>query len=350
MPNPGGVRRSGERDRGLSPAPAAQDNLKESHGNLVARRLAPRPMGGKAMLSRGRLPDRRPIIPPREYPLAASWAVLTAAGLALATIDRMVPGIGMGPAYIPLIVLAGWRLGPAVACGVALAAALLNVLPALPEEAALPPAVAVARAFLRLGTYAFVVFATCTLRRAYDREREAARQDALTGALNRIAFEDHAQAVLSTRRGGRHVVVMADLDGFKALNDREGHAAGDEVLRRVVAAAGATLSHGERIARLGGDEFAFLLQAETDALAAVRAEALHQSLVHALAGRGVGASMGAIVLAAGSGESLAAALRASDALMYAAKAGGKGGLRLGSLPPTVRASPEPDAAAIPMVA
>ncbi|AWV15196.1 diguanylate cyclase (GGDEF)-like protein [Methylobacterium sp. PvP062] len=302
------------------------------------------------MLSRGRLPDRRPIIPPREYPLAASWAVLTAAGLALATIDRMVPGIGMGPAYIPLIVLAGWRLGPAVACGVALAAALLNVLPALPEEAALPPAVAVARAFLRLGTYAFVVFATCTLRRAYDREREAARQDALTGALNRIAFEDHAQAVLSTRRGGRHVVVMADLDGFKALNDREGHAAGDEVLRRVVAAAGATLSHGERIARLGGDEFAFLLQAETDALAAVRAEALHQSLVHALAGRGVGASMGAIVLAAGSGESLAAALRASDALMYAAKAGGKGGLRLGSLPPTVRASPEPDAAAIPMVA
>ncbi|MFC6738086.1 GGDEF domain-containing protein [Methylobacterium tardum] len=276
------------------------------------------------MLSRGRLPDRRPIIPPREYPLAASWAVLTAAGLALATIDRMVPGIGMGPAYIPLIVLAGWRLGPAVACGVALAAALLNVLPALPEEAALPPAVAVARAFLRLGTYAFVVFATCTLRRAYDREREAARQDALTGALNRIAFEDHAQAVLSTRRGGRHVVVMADLDGFKALNDREGHAAGDEVLRRVVAAAGATLSHGERIARLGGDEFAFLLQAETDALAAVRAEALHQSLVHALAGRGVGASMGAIVLAAGSGESLAAALRASDALMYAAKAGGKG--------------------------
>jgi len=45
------------------------------------------------------------------------------------------------------------------------------------------------------------------------------------------------------------------------------------------------------VARLGGDEFAFLLQAETDAVAAVRAEALHQSLVHALAGRGVGASM-----------------------------------------------------------
>jgi len=85
--------------------------------------------------------------------------------------------------------------------------------------------------------------------------------DELTGLLNRRGFLSHLDRALAVaRRGGPHGVLMvSDLDGFKAINDRHGHLVGDQVLCQI----GALLTHNVRradiVARLGGDEFAILL-------------------------------------------------------------------------------------------
>ena len=88
-----------------------------------------------------------------------------------------------------------------------------------------------------------------------------ASHDALTGLLNRRSYELLlAQAVSRARRyGWPFALVLLDLDNFKVVNDRYGHAAGDAALRAVGAELRASLRAGDVAARLGGDEFALLV-------------------------------------------------------------------------------------------
>ncbi|HKC45684.1 MAG TPA: GGDEF domain-containing protein, partial [Burkholderiales bacterium] len=118
-----------------------------------------------------------------------------------------------------------------------------------------------------------------------------------------------------------------DCDGFKRVNDLQGHGAGDALLR----AAGATLAAGirrtDRAARIGGDEFALLLP-ETDAPACgIVLEQLRSRLRGAMDARGwpVTFSVGAAVLTRG-GTAPAKALTFADELMYRVKERGKNGL------------------------
>ncbi|MEV0158090.1 GGDEF domain-containing protein [Micromonospora sp. NPDC050686] len=93
-------------------------------------------------------------------------------------------------------------------------------------------------------------------------ERHAASHDPLTGLPNRRAFHRLAAALLTDSAGKPLIAVVLDLDDFKQVNDRYGHAAGDQVLisvaQRLSAFAGDDL-----VARLGGDEFAGLLTTPT---------------------------------------------------------------------------------------
>ncbi|MFU8854736.1 GGDEF domain-containing protein [Micromonospora sp. SL1-18] len=93
-------------------------------------------------------------------------------------------------------------------------------------------------------------------------ERHAASHDPLTGLPNRRAFYRLAAALLTDAAGQPLVAIVLDLDDFKLVNDRYGHAAGDQVLvsvaQRLSAFAGDNL-----VARLGGDEFAGLLASPT---------------------------------------------------------------------------------------
>ncbi|MCW3841268.1 GGDEF domain-containing protein [Micromonospora yasonensis] len=95
-----------------------------------------------------------------------------------------------------------------------------------------------------------------------EAERHAASHDPLTGLPNRRAFFRLAAALLTDAAGKPLVAIVLDLDGFKQVNDRYGHAAGDQVLvsmaQRLSAFAGDNL-----VARLGGDEFAGLLASPT---------------------------------------------------------------------------------------
>jgi diguanylate cyclase (GGDEF)-like protein len=101
------------------------------------------------------------------------------------------------------------------------------------------------------------------LRRERDAMEQAAYSDPLTGLANRrllLSVADH-EIARHKRAGERFTVVMLDLDGFKLLNDRFGHAAGDEMLCDVADGLTHALRSQDTIARLGGDEFCVIAPA-----------------------------------------------------------------------------------------
>jgi diguanylate cyclase (GGDEF)-like protein len=106
-----------------------------------------------------------------------------------------------------------------------------------------------------------------------------ASTDPLTGIPNRRLFLDRvAAAVDASAWGHQSVVLLVDLDGFKAVNDREGHAAGDALLIAVGAALGGTVRETDTVARLGGDEFGVLADITTGSSAELLAERLREAV------------------------------------------------------------------------
>jgi len=96
------------------------------------------------------------------------------------------------------------------------------------------------------------------LHAALDRSQHMARIDDLTGLFNRRGLYACLDELLPLARAGEIApgLLLVDLDGFKNLNDRAGHAAGDLLLRRVAETLTTTVSRSDVVARLGGDEFA----------------------------------------------------------------------------------------------
>ena len=103
--------------------------------------------------------------------------------------------------------------------------------------------------------------AVAVLSRLSARFRDEAHTDGLTGLLNRPGFAVAAarQRAMSARRAEPLALAIIDLDDFKAVNDRGGHAAGDRLLVELAGAWTATLRPGDLLARFGGDEFVLLL-------------------------------------------------------------------------------------------
>ena len=147
-----------------------------------------------------------------------------------------------------------------------------------------PGPVALTRWLITVGLVAAAAGIVHTLKLRTDdllaRLSDAARTDSLTGLLNRQAFDDQLQAALARgRRTGRPTaLIIADIDYFKAINDRSGHAAGDAALRLVAETARRTARSSDSVARIGGDEFAVILP-DTDAEGAfLFAERLRESI------------------------------------------------------------------------
>lgn len=140
------------------------------------------------------------------------------------------------------------------------------------------------------------------LRRAsedHHRLSAAALTDPLTGLPNRRAWDERLPGLLSARGNGESACLgLIDIDLFKAVNDRHGHAAGDRALRLAAAALRANLRHSDFLARLGGDEFAVLLSDISPAVAAVVVERARAAVHAALQQQGlagVTASAGVVV-------------------------------------------------------
>jgi len=108
-----------------------------------------------------------------------------------------------------------------------------------------------------------------------ERESELRHQafhDQLTGLANRALFVDRLAHALELHRRDRRplAICFLDLDGFKAVNDKLGHSAGDDLLKEASARFGEMLSGADTLARFGGDEFAVLLEDRTDAVQVAR--------------------------------------------------------------------------------
>ena len=150
-----------------------------------------------------------------------------------------------------------------------------------------------------------------------------ARSDALTGLLNRRSFDAAlaSECARAERSGEELSVVMLDIDRFKHVNDRFGHAAGDQVLRQLAVAISASIrARVDTAYRLGGDEFALLLPATTREQAAVVVDRIRSFCAVRDSRWAVGAfefSAGIVSLAAG--ESAQTLLSRSDAAMYGDK-------------------------------
>ena len=105
-------------------------------------------------------------------------------------------------------------------------------------------------------------------------------QDPLTPALNRRALMRELERIrtFSHRYGSPAALVYIDLDDFKSINDRFGHAAGDEALRAVAERLRSLMSEPDLVSRIGGDEFAVVFGQATLAGAEARARSLARSL------------------------------------------------------------------------
>jgi diguanylate cyclase (GGDEF)-like protein/PAS domain S-box-containing protein len=156
----------------------------------------------------------------------------------------------------------------------------------------------------------------------------AADTDPLTGLLNRRGWDAQTGAMIAGHRALPIAVAMIDLDHFKVLNDTEGHAAGDALLRACARAWQQRLRAADVVARIGGEEFALLLPM-CDLAAAHR---LVDRLRAAVPGQ-VTASAGITVL--GDDEELDVALARADRGLYEAKRAGRNRVT------TVPAGPEP---------
>jgi diguanylate cyclase (GGDEF)-like protein/PAS domain S-box-containing protein len=156
-----------------------------------------------------------------------------------------------------------------------------------------------------------------------------ANHDALTGLVNRRAFEERLELALAVARAEQveYALCYLDLDQFKVINDSCGHVAGDAFLRQLGRALQGVVSKRDTLARLGGDEFGVLLercqvdQAKRVAYAVLDAV---DNLCLAWDGRRfrVGISIGLVPINQDS-ESVESVLRAADAACYAAKEAGR---------------------------
>ncbi|HEV8516258.1 MAG TPA: diguanylate cyclase [Candidatus Limnocylindrales bacterium] len=173
--------------------------------------------------------------------------------------------------------------------------------------------------------------ASAALARAYAHEAAEVRAniDALTGLPNRRYLDELADVLSSRRRrvGDAIGALMVDIDHFKGLNDRYGHATGDLVLRRVAGAIATTVRADDLPARYGGEEFAVVLRRATPEQALDVAERLRQA-VASLPLREMGieepvsVSVG-VAVAEGSEAPLNELVAAADRALYAAKRAGR---------------------------
>ena len=237
------------------------------------------------------------------------------------TADSILPAIGF---YLWLVLFAGYffpRRAAAPAIGLVAAAATFAVVAGGLD-------ISVGTWFVMLSAFCLAGFVVSFLRHRVTRLlsilARAARIDPLTGVLNRGGFEERFAQELSRARRNEEplTLLIADIDRFKQINDRFGHAVGDEVLRLVARELADQTRTPDVVARLGGEEFGVLLvqaDRENGAQVAERIRlGVSQIARDDCAAGSVTVSIGVATFPddGGCGDSL---FRVADAAVYAAK-------------------------------
>jgi diguanylate cyclase (GGDEF)-like protein len=245
------------------------------------------------------------------------------------------PDIGFSLLYLIPVAIAGWRGGVTTAVIVGSFAGLSWLYADIAwKTTETGIAISVWNAFTRFVIYISQGVLLALLRRDREklrhvaaRESALARTDSGTSLPNARAFVEAVEKELDRARESREAVCLLylDLDNFKEINDRFGHAAGDEVLQRVADALQHSIRGHDMAARLGGDEFAVLLRGVDENVARAVSERIRARVAGigaAYPGSHLGATVG-VTWMAGAPESAQALLRAGDRAMYEGKTAGK---------------------------
>ena len=159
---------------------------------------------------------------------------------------------------------------------------------------------------------------------------EQSRQDPLTSLGNRLRLREDLQVLQSRaeRYGHSYTIVLCDVDFFKAYNDRYGHLAGDDVLRRVAATISSGLRTGDTAYRYGGEEFLVVLPEQDAEAAAAITDRLRQAVEDLGIPHADGTPSGVVTISVGVAVSTGSGdtdglLKAADRALYAAKEAGR---------------------------
>ena len=258
----------------------------------------------------------------------AFWILISLALLgAVASIDIVTgPELAFSVFYLAPIVLVTWFAGRAWGLAFDLLGAFAWFMAdELSGQTYAQPGVRYWNAAVRMAFFVIVTFLLPALR-ALESERELSRTDSLTRATSRRYFMELAQREIdrSVRYKRAFALAYIDLDGFKEVNDRFGHQAGDDLLRNVVARARQCLRKTDTLARLGGDEFVALLPEAT----AEMSRGILDRLQSAIAEEGtahnqpITCSIG-VVVCHGNAVTPEELIRKADELMYSVKRAGK---------------------------
>jgi diguanylate cyclase (GGDEF)-like protein len=161
----------------------------------------------------------------------------------------------------------------------------------------------------------------------------SAASDPLTGLANRRALAEAfaREQARSARDGIGTALLLLDCNRLKALNDRDGHAAGDEALGRVARAISASVRAVDTPARVGGDEFAVLLSAPDPGTAVAVGERIRRTVADTPSSDGITVSIGVVELPTKASVDLTTALAAADRAMYRSKRQRANSVSIGTL-------------------
>lgn len=277
-----------------------------------------------------------------------AWFAVLVAVASIAWVDCHFPAIGLAPLYLPVVCAAAWSLGGRASYLIAIVVAILAVVPSIGADAGLPPLTLAAKAGVRVICFVTVAATINSFRRSFERERFHAHRDRMTGTLNKQVFHSRAAKAIEEagRTGETLLLVILDLDDFKAINSEHGHVAGDEVLRTFADGVCTIMRREDLIGRIGGDEFGLLVRVPSIAEGQGFASDVHSRLSTMLAEARfpVTCSMGALVVPPSASRDLGELMHAADLAMYQAKHTGKNGVRIARADDPTLAVPSASAA------
>jgi diguanylate cyclase (GGDEF)-like protein len=246
----------------------------------------------------------------------------------ISIIDYLVKNLSLSIFYLAPITLATWFVGRRWGQVISVLSAFVGVegdfivtYPNIPNVM-----VFLWDAVVKLGFFLVINHLLLALKNSYEREKQLARTDGLTGIVNRRFFLELLQAEMSRSMRYNYPLTLAyiDLDNFKSINDEFGHSTGDKLLCLITKIITKNIRTSDIVARLGGDEFALLLPQTNFEQAQNALPRVWQELTDTIKnqGWGVGFSIGAVTFVT-IPDQVDNLIDHADKLMYTIKKNGK---------------------------